>query len=352
MRLTIKLKLALAFGLIILLAGATAAIGLMNLSKLNSTMDATMAGPVEKLQIAEELQSTFLFILRAEKNMVISEDAADVARYDGQIPELRKTLQALLDRGFSLSTAAGRPKWEGFRDAWERYIGVSDKIREYAKSNDDAKARELMMGEGRQLIEAVAKNVDDLVSLSKTQMADAGREADEAYDAARSLMFATVLAAFVIATGTAIWISLSISQGLGRAGALAEAVALGDLDQNIEIKSNDEIKDLVLALNRMTKNLRSIAGIADTIANGDLTVQAKPLSEKDALGLALVKMLDRLRMVVSEVTTASENVSAGSQELSSSAEELSQGATEQASSVEEACSVAPCESSSALEDSS
>ena len=49
-------------------------------------------------------------------------------------------------------------------------------------------------------------------------------------------------------------------------------------------------------------------------------------------------MLEKLRSVVADTLTASQNMSAGSQELSASAEQLSQGATEQASASEEASS--------------
>jgi methyl-accepting chemotaxis protein len=47
-------------------------------------------------------------------------------------------------------------------------------------------------------------------------------------------------------------------------------------------------------------------------------------------------MVERLRGVVGDAISASENVSAGSQELSAASEQVSQGATEQASSAEEA----------------
>ena len=89
-------------------------------------------------------------------------------------------------------------------------------------------------------------------------------------------------------------------------------------------------------MQRMTANLRATAKVADAIAQGDLTVEAKPLSDKDELGLALKRMVEKLRVVVSDALAASENVSSGSQQLSASAEELSSGATEQASAAEEA----------------
>jgi methyl-accepting chemotaxis protein len=152
------------------------------------------------------------------------------------------------------------------------------------------------------------------------------------------MLIAMVLGSLAIAAGTAIWISLSISRGLGRATQLANAVAIGDLGQTVTVRTNDEIKDLVDAMNRMTANLGATAKLADTIADGDLTIAAQPLSDKDVLGQALERMVLKLREVVGDATSASENVSSGSQQLSASSEQLSQGATEQASSTEEASS--------------
>ena len=88
--------------------------------------------------------------------------------------------------------------------------------------------------------------------------------------------------------------------------------------QQVSASSDDEIKDLIDALNRMTANLRATAKVADAIAGGDLTVEAKPLSDKDTLGLALKRMVEKLRVVVSDSLGASANVSSGSQEMSAS----------------------------------
>jgi len=145
-----------------------------------------------------------------------------------------------------------------------------------------------------------------------------------------------VIVSLLIAVASAAWIALSIGRGLGKIAALADAVALGDLDQKVDVTTNDEIKDLVETVNRMTENLRATAAVADKVADGDLTVETKPLSDKDTLGIALQRMVERLRGVVADAVSASENVSAGSQELSAASEQVSQGATEQASSAEEA----------------
>ncbi len=142
----------------------------------------------------------------------------------------------------------------------------------------------------------------------------------------------------VFSVAIAVWMSLSIARGLKRGINLAEAVAIGDLSHEVEHKSNDEIKDLVDAMQRMTANLRNTAELASEIADGNLTVQPKPLSEQDVLGQSLERMVERLRAVVADAIAASDNVSSGSQQLSSASEQIAQGATEQASAAEEASS--------------
>jgi methyl-accepting chemotaxis protein len=133
-----------------------------------------------------------------------------------------------------------------------------------------------------------------------------------------------------------LWIGINISRGLGRAIYLARAVSAGDLAQSVVCTTTDEVRDMVEALNRMTRNLRATAEAADSIADGNLTVAVKPLSEKDTLGNALARMLEKLRAVIAEAASASGNVSDGSQQLSATSEDLSQGATEQAAATEQA----------------
>ncbi len=138
----------------------------------------------------------------------------------------------------------------------------------------------------------------DLVTLATQEMQAQQQQAGGTYSSTRDVLIVAVVASLVIALTAALWLALSISKGLGKIVTLAEAVAIGDLNKSVEITTNDEIKDLIETVNRMSANLRATAAIADQIADGDLTVQPKPLSAKDTLGLALERMAQRLRNVV------------------------------------------------------
>ncbi|WP_409050119.1 methyl-accepting chemotaxis protein [Agrobacterium vitis] len=127
-------------------------------------------------------------------------------------------------------------------------------------------------------------------------------------------------------------IILPISEG----NRVLRQVSFGDLTQHVDIECEGDHASMKNAINNMVDNLRNTATIADQIASGDLTVEPEPLSDKDTLGIALVSMVERLRGVVADALTASQNVSAGSQQLSAGSEQLSEGATEQAAAAEEA----------------
>ncbi|HVJ44035.1 MAG TPA: methyl-accepting chemotaxis protein, partial [Dongiaceae bacterium] len=340
MRLTIKAKLGITFAVVITLSAVMAGFGISGLSTLRDSVDDLVDGPAQEVELAQDIAIKLGALIRVEKNMIMADNEQQVADFSGQLPKLRQDLLAQEDKLHDLSSGEGKQKLTSFMNLWQQWVPVQDKMRDLMASgvNNRETAEPISEGQGRDLVKQLDAVLADIVEFNRSQMVQAKSDAEDDYAQQRMLLITAVVLSLLVALVAGIWISLLISRGLGKAISLANAVAIGDLGQNIEVRSNDEIRDLVDALNGMTANLRATAEVADSIAAGDLTVDIHRLSEKDTLGIALERMLEKLRGVVSEALSAADNVSAGSQELSSSAEELSQGATEQASSAEEASS--------------
>jgi methyl-accepting chemotaxis protein len=96
----------------------------------------------------------------------------------------------------------------------------------------------------------------------------------------------------------------------------------------------------LLITRSITGPLRTGVEVANSLAEGDLMMNVE-VTSKDETGqllLSMKTMVEKLREIVADVKTASDNVASGSQQMSSSSEEMSQGASEQASSVEEVSS--------------
>jgi methyl-accepting chemotaxis protein len=297
MRFTIKMQLGLAFGLIIALLLAATLFGINSLSSTNREMNAMVDGPAVRLQAAQQLNIHLLNVVRAEKNMVLVDTPEEVKTLEASISKEKQAFETLLTKAEGLATAEGKPRWQALGSAWERLIETHTRIYDLTLANRDAEATALSMGEGRKIVTEAGAQVQELVELSQSQLNAATEKADTDFKGVRNSLIILTVVSLLIAVGAALYISLAVSKGLSRASDAVRAVADGDLTKTVEITTKDEIGDLL----------------------GHVNV-----------------MIERLRGVVSDAISASENVSAGSQELSAASEQVSQGATEQASSAEEA----------------
>ncbi len=151
------------------------------------------------------------------------------------------------------------------------------------------------MGELRVLTADLMTAVQSLIEIQHKGMDNTVSENAELYGSSKIMLITASVLAGLLALAAAFWIISGISSGLKKIQTVVGAVATGDLNQQVEIKTNDEIKDLVDSVNVMTANLRSTAHLADMIAIGDLSAEIKLLSEKDVLGIAIEKMTANLR---------------------------------------------------------
>ncbi|GES45903.1 methyl-accepting chemotaxis protein [Rhizobium dioscoreae] len=337
MRFTIKLKLALAFGLLIVMSTGMSVLAIMSLSSLNSAITEIIQRPVANQRSSGELSNAVLNAIRNEKNAILNNDPQAISGYVDAVRANEATIEQLVEKLAQDSAIADKvAEFSRQFPAWKEVDAQVLKLAVENTEDSNRKAAELSMGEGRKattvLLDIVSKINDRIIA----DLHATDQQTNDQYAFARNLLLTSLAVMFVLSSVIAIWIALGINRGLKKIQAVAEGVAIGDLNQNIEINTNDEIKDLVNTINVMTGNLRNTATIADQIANGDLTVKPKPMSEKDTLGISLQSMVERLRGVVADALSASDNVSSGSQQLSAGSEQLSQGATEQASSAEEA----------------
>jgi PAS domain S-box-containing protein len=120
------------------------------------------------------------------------------------------------------------------------------------------------------------------------------------YHVGLTLLIGLLGAAVAIALAVAIPLSRGITRAVHQIGMSAKATAQGDIGQHVAVKSRDELGDMARDFDLMIDYLRSISGVAETIAAGDLSVDVQPRSERDALGKSLAAMTRSLRGLVRE----------------------------------------------------
>ncbi|WP_426025892.1 HAMP domain-containing protein, partial [Brevundimonas sp. TSRC1-1] len=300
MRFTIKAKLATGFGMMIILLVGIAGLGIYSLGSLNQAITDVIAGPATRLETSQEANIRLLESVRAEKNLILSRSTDEMTTHMATGEEAREAMAELLAKGEEKAAAQGKPDWQRLQTLLARMTALESRMAEFVRKGQSAEAVALSTGEARSVANEMTELFHKIVARNQAAMVKADEDTGKQYADTRNLVVVLTLAALAIAVAFALWIALGISAGLSRLMTVADAVAIGDLDERVEIKSNDEIKDLVNAFNRLTDNLKTTATMADEIANGDLTVQPKPLSDKDTLGLSLQSMVERLRGVVGD----------------------------------------------------
>ena len=123
--------------------------------------------------------------------------------------------------------------------------------------------------------------------------------------------------ASVVAAALALGLGLSIARPIGRLVGEAERLAAGDVlgDSGDRAAGRDEIGQLRLAFAAVRAYLRDIAGAAECVAAGDLTVAVTPRSEHDVLAASLNRMVDGLRDVVAMVDLSATDVADSSRQF-------------------------------------
>jgi methyl-accepting chemotaxis protein len=127
---------------------------------------------------------------------------------------------------------------------------------------------------------------------------------------------------------------IAITRSVARMVATADAIAEGDLEQDLDVRSRDEIGALAQALERMVAYLREAAEAAGRIAGGDLTVEHAPRSERDVFGTAFTSMAGQLRALVGRLSGSAARLGVASQQMAQTSGEAGRAVDEIATAME------------------
>jgi diguanylate cyclase (GGDEF)-like protein len=123
---------------------------------------------------------------------------------------------------------------------------------------------------------------------------------DSSYDLSVTLIVALLAAAVAIAAAVALVLARRTTRAVREIGSAAKAISQGDIDQRVAVRSRDEFGEMAKDFDSMIDYLHSTVAVAETIAEGNLDIEVRPRSERDALGNSLVLMTDSLRSLVGE----------------------------------------------------
>ena len=301
---SIRIKILAGFLTIVLLLVASAGYTLTQVRR----MAVDTAHLLEQEIIVYHLYQEMTLAISERSSLISNYVLTDTRSYLDSFYQISAMSDEMIER---LNELSDRPEDKEFIErslAWRR-IATGEVIPLYVNGRHDEAAKVIadrMAPEGTRLIQQAK-----LISESRQQEFLATGEALMGAQArVVNLIAVAVAAAVLIAAALALIVSSRITKPLKQVLIAANAVAEGDLRQEVPVMSNDETGQLAVAVNQMITSLKGLIKSSDFISE-----QVAATSE--------------------ELAATAEEAAASSEEVAKTIHEVSRATGEQAVSVEE-----------------
>jgi methyl-accepting chemotaxis protein len=288
---TIKMRLVSGFGVVILVALSIATASLVVLRSTARDLDKIVRDRWPKTVWANDIANNINVVARAMRNVLLVKDRAVIKEELDRIEKADKTIDERIENlNKTVVSEKGKELLGAIKDSKAAYLENRNIVVKAIQNGKKDEAAELLLKRLRPKQAVYFKTVEDLIVYQGSLMEESGK------DAAKNVKNVTVLVLILLAIAislgliTSLWIIRSITKPLNEAVTAANKIAEGDLAIDIEVRSRDETGQLLDAMKQMVEKLKGI---------------------------------------VTEIRSTSENVASGSGELSAISEQINRGLTDQ-----------------------
>ncbi len=282
-RLGIQTKLFAGFGGVLALLVVAVAFAVTGLASVNSAAERLGTSDVPAIEaigsVSESAQST----RRAQFSHGVASDAERMAVLEKQLAgEREEYAAAIKEYEATISNAEDRRRFEEMNDLWQQYIAASEGFLAPSRAGNEEKAVAILEGSVKEF-NALNAHIDSYLEYNNERVAADVKAAADANSAARNKLLIAAFVALLVGIAIAFFIARQIRAGAQQMLVAAKGIARGELDQNVEPKTKDELGDTAQAFGEMIEYLRETAQAAEAIGNGDLTVEVVPNSRYDRM---------------------------------------------------------------------
>ncbi|WP_350359410.1 methyl-accepting chemotaxis protein [Vreelandella sp. SM1641] len=250
---SVKLRLAVSLGACILMLIAVGTIGLYNLSKTNDALTRTYEENVLTLgnlsQVNQALLGNRVKITAEQRDR----NPASAITTQQEVAENDAILDAAWSDYFPARVTNNneRAVAEGFIASLASLRAGIDEINAAMIGNDYDGAREIATTTLRAEYPKVLTALQDLIDRNSAQAAANNQQSSNDYIWTRNIVLGVMVAAIIFSILLAIWLIRGIMTPLGKAQALANAMAEGRLDNDVDVSAKDEFGVMLRALKSM-----------------------------------------------------------------------------------------------------
>ncbi|MCY4747061.1 MULTISPECIES: methyl-accepting chemotaxis protein [unclassified Roseateles] len=261
-------RLLVSFGLLILLLIGIGVYGATNASRLAKDLDRTANSSLVKIGAANALESQVNVIARAVRDLLLLDTAGAIKKQKKAIADAVEESDKQL-KGLAASVADEQEKAvvAEVSEHKVKFLAALEKFQKIQTDGSPDEARESLITDLRPAQTALQDGLKKLVDMqfeNGKQLATSGVELAKFSVA---VTVALVVAAVVLGFGAFLLISRSIVGPARKAQLAAEAIASGDLTQDITVEGRDELSQMLQAMKDMQTALSSVVRDVSTAAS-------------------------------------------------------------------------------------
>ena len=298
--LTIRMRLAAGFGLVLFLLACVIGLGIKDIGEIEQRLDDIVNDNNAKVRLVNKMSEAVHIVSSSMRTVALLHDADAIAGEQKKLQAAR----AVYDASFATlqkypASAAGKEIRVAILEAMTNARKLNNEVIDLALQNKDEEAIALLLTRAGPATAVWQGHLDRNLDLQEANTKNSHAMAQKAYTDTRNILLGLGTFALLVGVAVAVATIRSILRPLNEAIRLAEAVAQGDLTRTVNAERKDETGKLLQALQHMNTSLVRI---------------------------------------VTEVRSGSDEISTGSQEIASGNMDLSARTEHQASSLEKTAS--------------
>ena len=345
-------RLTLAFGLILLLLLINGLVAMYNIGALSGQVKTLANDRMPKVESANDIIDNVNIIARALRNIVIDTSKetqeAEIKRITEAREKIGKQITSLQE---NTTSDQGKALVKKVFDARAAYIEQYLKYIDLVKGGDFDKAKGMLLTSIREAQKKYFAACEELITYQQEAAKATATEAEAGARQSEILIVVLLVAAFGLSALMGFLIIRSITGPVNKTVRLAETMANGDLTVKLDVEQKDEIGSMAKSMNSTVDKLRSmiseiIGGINELSSSSvELASVSRQLSsaaldtahKSGTVATAAEEMSANIQSVSAAMEQSSGNVSmvaTAAEEMTATVNEIGQNA-EKAKSVSE-----------------
>ena len=298
----IGLRLGLGFGLILLFLLAISAIGTIGMLKMDKGLERIVKTDYAKIQLANESAKQVNFIISSIQSMILQSDPAARQEENKRIESARQLYKTAMDKLEKLEDSdKGKELIAKAKQSLTDARKANNEVIALAVANNGSRAAALFEKEAAPLDALIFTSFNELVKYQEAGIEERYAGAVKVSSRSRTMAMAISALALIIGALIAFFTTRSISNPVNALAACADKLALGDVDVVIAADGQDEIAMLGRSFRNMADNIKEASLAAEKVAQGDLSVQVTPKSDRDLMGKNLSAMIGIISNLTQEM---------------------------------------------------